>query len=277
MDAVLCSRRYDYWLQGMRNTKDGRTLNTAMFDQLREAILTGKLLPGQRLKVSLMAQTHGVSLNVVREALNRLAGEQWVEIEPQHGFRVRALTAEDLIDLVRQRAIFEGIALRQSIARGDVEWQSKVVAAHHRLSRTPVGVESEPERVNPEWLARHEEFNIVMMEACGSPRLVQIVRQLAEASAMYHRALLPAVSAEGELESEHTALLDAILAGDADLAVRVLTTHLEQTRDLMLPMLAKTLAPTEIAAEPDHVRPPEEKRRRGRPPGSRKVQAAVAK
>ncbi len=248
-----------------------------MFDQLREEILTGKLLPGQRIKVSLLAQTHGVSLNVVREALNRLAGEQWVEIEPQQGFRVRALTADDLIDLVRQRAIFEGIALRQSIARGDVEWQSRVVAAHHRLSRTPVALDSQPERVNPEWLARHEEFNIVMMEACGSPRLVQIVRQLAEASAMYHRALLPAVSAEGELESEHTALLDAILGGDADLAVRVLTSHLEQTRDLMLPMLAKSLAPTDVSTESDHEQPLNLKRRRGRPPGSKKAQTALAK
>jgi GntR family carbon starvation induced transcriptional regulator len=226
----------------MRNTKDGLTLNTAMFERLREEILTGKLLPGQRLKVSLLAQTHDVSLNVVREALSRLAGEQLVEIEPQHGFTVRGLSAEDLIDLVRQRAIFEGIALRQSIARGDLEWQSKVVAAHHRLSHTPVALAAEPTKLNPEWLARHEDFNFVMMQACGSARLLQIVRQLAEAAAMYHRALLPAVSKSSELESEHAALLKAILDGDADMAVVVLTHHLEQTRDMMLPILNASIA-----------------------------------
>ncbi len=252
----------------MKSAKDGRTLNAALFELLREEILTGKLLPGQRLKVSLLAEAHGVSLNVVREALNRLTGEQWVDIEPQLGFRVRALTAEDLVDLVRQRAIFEAIALRQSIAKGGVEWQSRVVAAHHRLSRTPAALPFSPLRVNPEWLARHEEFNIVMVEACGSPRLVHMVRQLAEAAAMYHRALLPVIDEDGERESEHTALLTAILANDADTAVQVLTTHLEQTRDLMLPLLLERAVSQDVAVDKGNDSERSEKpqkRTRGRP------------
>jgi GntR family transcriptional regulator, carbon starvation induced regulator len=252
----------------MKISKDGRTLNAVMFEQLREEILTGKLLPGQRLKVSALAEEHGVSLNVVREALNRLAGEQWVDIEPQQGFRVRGLTVDDLVDLVRQRTIFEGIALRQSIARGDLEWQSRVVGAHHRLSRTPVATGPSSERVNPEWLARHEEFNIVMMEACGSPRLVQMVKQLAEAAAMYHRALLPAISDDRELESEHRALLDSILAKDADTAVEVLTCHLEETRDMMLPFLIAKSDGAKPEISNDGERDPTEKRPRGRPRGS---------
>lgn len=243
----------------MKNVKHGTTLNGTLFEALREEILTGKLLPGQRLKISQLAAMNAVSLNVVREALSRLAGEQLVEIEPQYGFAVRGLSADDLVDLVRQRAIFEGIALRQSIARGDVEWQSNVLAAHHRMSHTPMVRVEEPTKLNPDWLARHEEFNLVMMQACGSPRLLQIIRQLAEAAAMYHRALLPAVSDNRKLESEHSALLDAILAGDPDTAVQVLTSHLEQTRDLMLPLL-------KTAVEAVDASTPTAKSRRGRPP-----------
>jgi len=221
----------------MRKTKDGRTLNAAVFERLRDDILTGKLLPGQQLKVSQLAEAHGVSLNVVREALNRLAGEQLVEIEPQYGFTVRGLSAEDLVDLFQQRIIFEGIALRQSIAKGDLEWQSQVVAAHHRLSRTPMTSPDDATKLNPQWLARHEEFNFVMMQACGSKRLLQIVRQLAEASAIYQRALLPVLSESAERETEHADLLDAILAGDADKAASVLTLHMRKTCDRMLPFL----------------------------------------
>src|SRR5690606_16511470 len=143
----------------MRKSQTARTLSTAMFAHLREEILTGKLSPGQKLKVSQLSEQHEVSLNVVREALNRLAGEGLVQIEPQHGFAVQSLSADDLIDLTHQRIIFEGIALRQSIARGDVEWQSKVVAAHHRLCHTPVVAAASSARLNPDWLARHEEFN----------------------------------------------------------------------------------------------------------------------
>ncbi len=206
------------------------------------------LLPGQKLKVTELASEHSVSLNVVREALNRLAGEQLVEIEPQCGFAVRGLSADDLADLVHQRIIFEAIALRQSIDRGSLEWQSQVVAAHHRLSHTPMNRDEDKGKINPEWMARHEEFNFVMMQACGSPRLQQIVRQLAEAAAMYHRALLPAVGHASELENEHTELLNAILESNADKAVRVLIGHLEQTRDMMLPVLLATPSTGSTAA-----------------------------
>jgi GntR family transcriptional regulator, carbon starvation induced regulator len=252
----------------MRNTNDGRTLNTTVYERLREDVLTGKLLPGQRLKVSLLADVLAVSANVVREALNRLGGEQLVEIEPQHGFTVRGLSADDLIDLVRQRVIFEGIALRQAIATGDVNWQSKVVAAHHRLSRTPMAMGRDLSTLNPEWLARHEEFNFAMLQACGSPRLLQIVRQLAEGSAIYYRALLPAASEPALLENEHSQLLDAILSGDADKAAGVLTMHLEQTRDIMLPLLtaaskadAKTFPGERVveAPKPGRAKPPAKK------------------
>jgi GntR family carbon starvation induced transcriptional regulator len=260
--------RYDAtWnvVNTMHNARDGQTLNTAIFERLREDILTGKLLPGQRLKVALLAQAQAVSLNVVREALNRLAGEGLVEVEPQLGFTVRGLSADDLIDLVRQRTLFEGVALRQSIARGDLQWQARVVAAHHLLSRTPVAVLGEPKKLNPDWLARHEDFNFAMLQACGSPRLLQIVKQLAEAAALYQRALLPAVGHSGELESEHAAMLKAALDGDADAAAAVLTSHLEQTRDLMLPLLN--------AQAPIPKRGP---RARGRTPGVAQVAAKRA-
>ncbi|SAL70541.1 GntR family transcriptional regulator [Caballeronia udeis] len=221
----------------MRNAEDGRTLSSRVFDTIRMEILNGKLLPGQRLKVSAMAHEQDVSVNVVREALNRLAGEKLVEFEPQFGFAVRGLSAEDLVDLIDQRATLEELALRRSIARASIEWQSEVLAAHHRLSKEPLTTEGRPGVLNPEWMARHDEFNFVMMRACGSPRLFEMVRQLAEAAELYHRALLPIVGQNRALDAEHRELLDAILAGDADAAVAVLKSHLVMTRDAMLPLL----------------------------------------
>jgi DNA-binding GntR family transcriptional regulator len=234
----------------MRDAEDGRTLNTRVYDTLRGHILTGQLLPGQRLKVAVLAADHQVSLNVVREALNRLAGERLVEVEPQFGFAVRGLSAEDLIDLVDMRVTIESLALRRSIARGSVQWQSEVLAAHHRLAHAPLidpnAAPGAPAGLNPDWLARHDDFNFAMLKACGSRRLFQMVRQLAEAAELYHRALLPATGKQRPLESEHAELLRAILDGDADRAVEVLTAHLEATRDVMLPLLSSP--PAEPAA-----------------------------
>ena len=224
----------------MRSEKGGRTLITRVFVDLRAQLLSGEFVPRQRLRVATLAGAHGVSLNVVREALNRLAGEGLVDVEPNCGFSVRGLSVEDLVDLVAQRVVLESIALRQCIEHSSADWQASVLAAHHRLRKTPLTLDDGSESLNPQWLSRHDDFHKVMLEACGSPRLFQMVRQLADAAEMYHRALLPATGRDEEMEREHEALLNAILAEDADTAIDILKAHLERTRDVMVPLLKDT-------------------------------------
>jgi GntR family carbon starvation induced transcriptional regulator len=232
----------------MRVDKGNGTLNTRVFEAIRSQVLGGRFVPRQRLKVAALASSHGVSLNVVREALNRLAGQGLVEVEPNLGFSVRGLSAADLEDLVAQRILLEGIALRECIARSCTEWQSEVLAAHHRLSKTPMKLDAHANQLNPQWLERHDDFHRTMLAACGSPRLYQTIRQMAEAAELYHRALLPVVERDREMEAEHQSLLAAILAEDTDAAIRILTAHLEKTRDVMLPLLREL--EKEAPAEP---------------------------
>lgn len=219
----------------MRTEKSGNLIGQ-VYEGIRGQLLTGELQPRQRLRLATLAAANGVSLNVVREALNRLAGEGLVEIEPNCGFSVRGLSSEDLLDLVEQRVLFESIALRRCMSHSSPDWQASVIAAHHRLHKTPVVDETGV--INPLWLTRHDEFHRAMLEACGSPRLFQMIRQMADAAEMYQRALLPLSDRDAEMDSEHKDLVDAILAEDVDKAIEILTIHLEKTRDVMLPLLA---------------------------------------
>ncbi|MFB5080827.1 GntR family transcriptional regulator [Raoultella sp. C349492] len=221
----------------MKTLKEGRSLNQTIYARIRELILTGQLIPGNKLKISELAHRFDVSLNVIREALNRLAGELLVEVAPQQGFSVRGLDADDLRDLTEQRILFESIALRKSIATRDVEWQARLVAANHRLVHTPQTLTEEPGKLNPGWHSRHEDFNFIMMENCGSDWLFLMIKQLAEAFSIYQRVLLPVTAEEGERNADHNELLEAILANDADRATAILTEHLNQTRDVMLSAL----------------------------------------
>jgi GntR family transcriptional regulator, carbon starvation induced regulator len=231
----------------MRVDSSGANLTSRVIDALRGQLLSGALLPTQRLKVASLAASHGVSLNVVREALNRLAGQGLVAVEPQFGFSVPALSAADLQDLVAQRVMLESVALRRCIERSCPEWQSEVLAAHHRLRRTPMKADDGTD-LNPQWLERHDDFHRAMLQGCGSARLFQVIRQMAEAAELYHRALLPIVERDVEMEAEHEELLAAILADRADDAVRILTLHLEKTRDVMLPLLHDAAPPQSPAA-----------------------------
>lgn len=221
----------------MKEIKPGRSLNESIYARVRELILTGQLLPGHKLKISQLAQRFDVSLNVIREALNRLAGELLVDIAPQQGFSVRGLTTEELIDLTEQRIAFEGMALRKSLNVRDVEWQARLVASNHRLVHTPQTLPDSPDKLNPEWHTRHEAFNFIMMENCGSKWLFLMVKQLAEAFSIYQRVLLPVSTEQGQRNSDHNELLQAILNDDADLAVSILSSHLIHTRDVMLAAL----------------------------------------
>lgn len=216
---------------------------TSVVDALRNSILHGELAPGQRLKAANLAKEHDTSLTVLREALNRLTGEQLVDFEPQVGFSVRKLSIEDLIDLVDQRILFEGIALRRCMQSGDITWQAEVLAAHHRLTRTsmysdePVSGQSSA-RISAQWSVRHTEFHNTVLEDCGSPRLFRTIQQLAREADLYHHALMPHMAMRNNtMDDEHGALVRAILDEDTEQAVQLLSEHQIRTRDEMIAVM----------------------------------------
>src|SRR3974390_2862204 len=106
-----------------------RTQADRMFETLRGGILACRLLPGSKLRINDIAESSEVSLGAVREALSRLGAEGLVIAESQKGYRVTPLSEEDLRDLTEARAEIERIALSRSIAHGDLEWESNLVAA----------------------------------------------------------------------------------------------------------------------------------------------------
>src|SRR5689334_24808351 len=122
----------------MARERRGRSLVEDIYNQLRADILFGRRLPSSRLPLNSIAEEHGVSLSVVREAVTRLASEDLVEATPQRGFRVRSISLADLHDLTWVRIQIEGLALRQASAKGEVTWEANLVAAHHGLAATPM-------------------------------------------------------------------------------------------------------------------------------------------
>jgi len=213
----------------MARQRRGRSLVEDVHGALRTDILFGRRLPGARLQLNDLAEQHGVSLSVVREAVTRLASEDLVEATPQRGFRVRPLSVDHLQDLTWVRVELETLALRQSIAKGDVSWEADLVAAHHRLAVTPMYFADGTG--NTDWMAAHGAFHAALAAAAGSPILERLRRQLYDASELYRywSAHLPRHHTHRDVADEHKAIVDAALARDADRAVELLTQHLETT------------------------------------------------
>jgi DNA-binding GntR family transcriptional regulator len=214
----------------MARQREGRSLVEDVYEALRADILLGRRLPGSRIPLRDVAEEHDVSLSVVREAVTRLASEDLVEATPQRGFRVRTLSLEDLRDLTWVRIQIETLALRESIAAGDVNWEADVVSAHHRLAGTPTHFEDGTPNLG--WMAVHGAYHAALCAAAGSPALERIRRQLFDASELYRywSATLPATrTVRRNAADEHREICEAALARDADRAVELMTAHLDAT------------------------------------------------
>ena len=208
-----------------------KTQSDRMFDRLQADILTCRLLPGSKLRISDIAQSSEVSLGAVREALSRLGAEGLVIAELQKGYRVAPLSAEDLRDLTEARVEIERIVLSRSIAQGDLEWETNLVAAWHRLSKLPEPQPEDPQAVR--WAAAHAEFHLALVAGCGSNKLLQIRSQLYQQSERY-RSYSGVVARERNVFAEHQAIFDATIARKAAAATEAVERHLRMTAKIII-------------------------------------------
>lgn len=206
------------------------TRSEQVYTQLRADILSGRVLPGTKLRFADLIERYGCSTSVVREGLTRLAEQGLVQSEPQHGFHVTPLSSDDLDDLTTARCEIEGLVLRMSIGNGDIAWESELVAAHHALERTSMKTDGDPVLMSEEWTHAHARFHHALLAACPNQRLRNMAFSLRDAAELYRRWSGPVGHDEDrDVKGEHRALVDAALRGDAIEAVRLLDEHLRRT------------------------------------------------
>jgi len=214
--------------------ESGVNLTQGAYEQLRADILSCRVAPGSKLKIQELCTRHKVSLGAIREALSRLTSEGLVIAEPQRGFRAAPISPEDLQDLTRVRIEIDSLCLRKAVELGDVDWESRLVAAFHRLSRTPERAAGDPTRSSEEWAEAHSAFHTALVEGCASPWLMRLHKQLYDQSERYRRLSVSVAPRRRNIGDEHQKMLDAVLARDADKAVRLLAAHLGATTEILL-------------------------------------------
>src|SRR5580704_15575985 len=125
------------------NKESSPNMTQGAYEGLRADLLACRILPGKKLKIQDLCDRFSVSLGAIREALSRLTSDGLVVSEPQRGFRAAPISVAELQDLTMVRIEIESLCLRRAIVVGTVDWESRLVAAFHRLSRTPERVPSD--------------------------------------------------------------------------------------------------------------------------------------
>ncbi|PKP74766.1 MAG: GntR family transcriptional regulator [Alphaproteobacteria bacterium HGW-Alphaproteobacteria-6] len=206
------------------------TLSSRISATLRQAILRGELAPGARINLDRLRERHDISISPLREAVARLVADGLVTFEDQRGYRVAPVSMANLDEVTELRAECEVIALRASIGRGDLDWESDVMRALHLLGRAAAG----PERAGPEgegpqpdeaWEAAHGDFHRTLIRGCAMPVLLGFCSVLHNMTERYHR-LYPTASPPGRAAlAEHEAIALAAIARDAEPACAALRAH----------------------------------------------------
>jgi GntR family transcriptional regulator, carbon starvation induced regulator len=223
----------------------GQSLTIRAYSKLRAQIISGRLAPGQRLKVETLRDLIEVGATPIREALSLLTSDGLVERLDKRGFRVSEVSLAEYDDLHRTRCWFEERALRESVGQGDQAWEDRLVLVHHRLRRLPRTLEEETgPHSNPEWERMHKLFHMSLLSASPSKTLLQFCDQLHDRLNRYRSVAAVGAHAPRDWKTEHDLIAEAVLDRNADLAVTRLMQHYSRTTDILLETL------TNLTAEP---------------------------
>ena len=203
--------------------KASRTLTTDLFEQIRSDILHNRLEPGSRLLFRDMRERYQSGLSPLREALMRLVSEGLVRLEDHKGFRVAAVSREEMIDIGNTLLELEAIAIRMAVEKGDDRWEAQILARYHELSKREMFAADGT--LDIEWEARNVAFHEALYEACGSPSLKFVCHLLYERHSRYRRLRTRQGDPSRNVAREHEGLMRATIARQADTAVALLRKH----------------------------------------------------
>jgi DNA-binding GntR family transcriptional regulator len=198
-------------------------LVTVVVDWLREAILTGRLRPGERIRQHIVAESCGTSRIPVRDALRQLEAEGLVTLVSNSGARVAEFNAEELSQIYELRERIEPLAAVQSIPKLSAADIDELRELSQKLDDAAKDGDAST------WVEVDRRFHLLLLSQ-ASPRLVAIVHSLWNATQHYRRMYFSLPERAAVARYEHALLLDAVVAGTTEEAELLLLLHIRRTR-----------------------------------------------
>jgi DNA-binding GntR family transcriptional regulator len=203
--------------------RDHASLAEQVARELRQAILTRRRKPGDRLVEDRLSEEMGVSRVPIREALRVLAAEGLVEVQPRRGASVANVSPEVARDLVEVRATLEGLNARLAARHHE----DAIVAELRRVLEA--GNAAAQSRNLDDLVRLNGEFHDKLAEAGRNSILWDIMRSLRERT-----SLVFAANTAGRAEQdwdEHSRILAAVIDGDEELASVLATRHVHRAAE----------------------------------------------
>lgn len=200
------------------------TVGSSTYERIKHDIIYGTLKPGSKLKLETLKAQYSASVSTLRETLNRLASDGFVDAAEQRGFFVKPVSPQDLTEVSELRVLLECTALEASIENGDEDWEGNLVAAHHKLQlmerKMLAGDTSQCEA----WKRYDWEFHKALIQACKSTNLLSLHQIIYDKYLRYQMFILTYQGQEAA--DEHKGMFEAALARDVPKAQKFLKDHI---------------------------------------------------
>jgi len=205
-------------------TRDGLVDRVA--DSLAEAILAGRMAPGDRIAESTIARQMDLSRAPVREALRRLESSGLVDYKTNRGFFVHAITGESLANLYELRIVIETAAVARLVRTNAGAALPGLQAQLDELRRlAEVGADMATH------VSADMEFHRMICAASGNPRFLQVFDQIANETRLGILVIGRLYDDQTVLAETHEPIMRAIEARDAETAAAAIAHHIGYARD----------------------------------------------
>jgi len=210
---------------------DRKSLGDHVFENLRQAIIRGKVAPGDRLVESRIAGVLDISRTPVREAIHKLEREGLLRKLPHGGFTVVHLSREDIEETFGIRCVLESYAARLAALNHRDEdlipLEEKIREFHACLTN---GRLDELPRINT-------EFHNLFYGLSRSPKLIKLINDLRDQIYRFRKILLKIDNMARTSNEDHRNMLEAIRERDVDRVENLVKEHIERGKRIVLKAL----------------------------------------
>lgn len=192
----------------------------AIYEELKRRIISGKLVAGSELKIMPLADELGVSIVPVREAIRILAAENLITLRPRRSPVIAKIDRRDLVEINRIRGALEPIALEDAVPRHTPE---TLAVCEELLERD--------RQCTDIWenVELNRQFHLALLAPSTYKRTIAIISdQYVGIARMTHYLVMNHPKLVDPHHEEHRAILDAVSRAKPDLAVELLSEHIDR-------------------------------------------------
>ncbi|PKM52603.1 MAG: GntR family transcriptional regulator [Firmicutes bacterium HGW-Firmicutes-7] len=206
-------------------------LRDVVFNALRDAILKGELVPGERLMEKTLSDRMGVSRTPIREAIRKLELEGLVMMVPRKGAEVAKITEKDITDLLEVRATLEALAARLACERMDDASIERLICLKDEFA-------SAAKKKDVELIIKKDiEFHDAIFAATGNEKLIQIVSNLREQIYRFRVKYIQEMPDYLVLVNEHEEIVDSITSRNKEKAEEIVIRHIANQEKAVIEMI----------------------------------------